>query len=357
MTGHQAGSILFLAPAFLADRRRKRLHGVEIFNLHFIRALLDLNVRVTLPIEPRWADTMRRRLPEHPNLHTIPGLPLRRPLPVSISLLPALLRHGPWDLLLLANNSRGILPAARVLRRLNRVRQTLLFAHQFPRPDYLRAIARLDIPVHAVSNAVADTFRAGGVRQVHVSYGVMNADMFTPRREPRPPGPLRFGIVGQLDTPWKGARLALDAWRALPDRLRGRVELHLLAYRKPPELPPGAFNHDWLPHERVPDFMRSLDALIVPSTSAETFSQAMVQGMLTALPILAFDLPVLKEKLDTGGGLIFRTPAELAALIERLDDDEPARRAMGDAARATALDRYVWRAEGFVMRHLAPLSG
>lgn len=353
MTAGTDRSMLLLAPAFLADRRHKRLHGVEIFNLHFVRRLLELGVGVTLPIEPRWEGTMRERLPDHERLELVAGLPLRRPLPVSLALLPRLLRRGPWDLLVLGNNGRGILPAARALLRTGRARRAVLFAHQFPRDDYVRSIARLGIPVHAVSRAVGDAFAAGGVREVRVSYGVLNAEAFSPRTGPRAPGPIRFGVVGQLDTPWKGAPLALEAWRVLPERLRGRVELHLLAYRTPPtDLPPGVVLHDWLSPEGVPEFLRSLDALIVPSTSAETFSQAMVQGMLTGLPILASDLPVLAEKLDAGGGLIFRTPAELAALVARLHDEENLRRRMGRAARATALERYVWRAEDFVESYL-----
>lgn len=357
MTARTDRSILFLAPALLADRRHKRLHGVEIFNLHFIRRLLDLGVRVSLPIEPRWAGTMRDRLPDHEHLELIAGLPLQRPLPVSLALLPRLLRRGPWDLLLLGNNGRGILPAARVLLRTGRARRAVLFAHQFPRSDYLRSIAGLGIPVHAVSRAVGDAFAAGGVRQVRVSYGLLNAEAFFPREGPRPAGPVRFGVVGQLDTPWKGAHLALEAWRVLPERLRERVELHLLAYRTPPkDLPRGVVLHDWLPPEGVPAFLRFLDALIVPSTSAETFSQAMVQGMLTGLPILAYDLPVLAEKLDAGGGLIFRTPAELAALVVRLHDEDDLRLRVGRAARATALERYVWHAEDFVESYLGEAS-
>ncbi|MBM4107507.1 MAG: glycosyltransferase family 4 protein [Phycisphaerae bacterium] len=358
MTTRRGGSILFLTPAFLADRRHKRVHGVEIFNSLFIRRLLELGHPVTLPIEPRWSTPLREHLPEHPALEVVPGLPLRRPLPVSLALVPSLRRRGPFDLLILGNNGRGILPAARLLRAGSGAKRTVLFAHQFPRPDYLRAIARMGIPVHAVSHAVGDAFKAGGVREVNVSYGVLSAERFHPRAGDRPPGPLRFGVVGQLDTPWKGAHLALDAWRMLPDRLRGRVELHLLAYRHPPpDPPPGAVPHEWLPPGGVADFLRTLDALIVPSTSAETFSQVTVQAMLTGLPILAYDLPVLAEKLDAGGGAVFRSAAELAALVERLHDDEPARAAMGDAARATALQRYVWRAEEFVERYLSPVTG
>jgi glycosyltransferase involved in cell wall biosynthesis len=361
---HAGAHILFLAPAFLADRRRKLVHGVEVFNFLFIRRLLGLGVRVTLPAEPRWRpgfeEHLLRSLPPESagQLDTVWSIPLRRPLPVSLAATPALARRGPYDLLLLANNGRGVLPAVRALRRCAGVRRSLLFAHQLPRPDYARAVARMGIPVLAVSTPVAQGFSEAGVRDIRVDYGVLSDKLYTPgprQLSPPPEAPIRFGVVGQLDTPWKGADLALDAWLALPDHLRPRIELHLLAYRNPPapqRLAPGVVLHPWRTPDRVPEFMRSLDVLIVPSTSQETFSQAMVQGMLTALPVLAFDLPVLAEKLDAGGGLIFRTTAELASLVERLAADPDLRRHLGQAARATALDRYVWRVDHFLARYL-----
>ena len=88
----------------------------------------------------------------------------------------------------------------------------------------------------------------------------------------------------------------------------------------------------------------------------ETFSQAMVQGMLSGLPVLANDLPILTEKLDQGGGLVFRTPAELTGLMARLLADAPLRERLGGEARATALARYVWDTARFARTYLEPAT-
>ena len=110
----------------------------------------------------------------------------------------------------------------------------------------------------------------------------------------------------------------------------------------------------------MPDFLRRMDVMIVPSRDEEimreTFSQAMVQGMLTGLPVIASDLPVLSEKLDRGGGLTFRTVADLREMIARLVRDADLRRRLGAEARRTAAERYVWSTKTFVERYLAPGS-
>lgn len=352
-----------LAPAFMADRRHKRVHGVELFNFLLVRRLVELGVRVTLAAEPRW----REGFAEHfagvgQGLEVVYGLPLSRPLPVSLSLVPGLLRRGPYDLVVLGNNGRGVLPAARAVLRWGQKPRArcVLFAHQYAVERYLRALRPMRIEVHCVSEAIAADFRRVRRWPVSVGYGILNADRFYPV----PQGgagvvsrPVRFGVVGTLDAPDKGAHLALEAWERLSDVVRGRAELHLLAFKNPPEVrSAGVVLHNWLPAERMPDFMRSLDVLIVPSVAAESFSQVAVQGMLTGLPMLAYPLPALAEKLDTGGGAVFKTGAELAALVERLVLEPGLRERMGEIARRTALERYCFSAEAFAERFLGPAA-
>ncbi len=74
--------------------------------------------------------------------------------------------------------------------------------------------------------------------------------------------------------------------------------------------------------------------------------------MLTGLPVLHSTLPVLCEKFDQGGGLVFDSDAALAAGIERLANDPALRRDMGRSGRRTALERYVWSTSRFVDRYL-----
>ena len=100
-----------------------------------------------------------------------------------------------------------------------------------------------------------------------------------------------------------------------------------------------------------------MDIMIAPSRDEnevilETFCQAMVQGMLTGLPILANDLPVLTEKLVSGGGRVFRDAAGLASLMAQTIEDCALRRRLGTEARDIALARYVWRTDVFAADYL-----
>lgn len=363
-----------LAPSFLADRRHKRVHGAEVFNLALARQLAGAGAEVVVGAEPMWAAEFEKHwgdLLAGPGasapgagarasgaLRVVYGPHLRKPLPVSIGVAARLVGERPFDLMILGNVARGVLPAARLLRTLGRARRWMVISHQYPREAYARRVAGLGVEVMAVSEAVARMFRDAGCRDVWVRFGVGNPEAFAPApmkpAEASPGAPVRFGLVGQLDTPWKGAERVLRAWSARPDRLRGRATLHLCAYAtRPAWSDPDAVFHDWLAPSEVGGFMRGLDVLIVPSSSSETFSQVMVQGMLAGLPVISSDLEVLAEKLDTGAGLVFRDEAELTAHIARLAEDARARSAMGAEARRVALERYVWRIEDFIARYLA----
>lgn len=355
-----------LSPAFVADRRHKRVHGVELFNFLFVRRLVEMGVRVTLAAEPRWKAGFAEHLAGvGDGLDVVYGLPLKRPLPVALSVVPKLVRHGPYDLVVIGNNGRGVLPAVRLVQRLSKRRgvggRCVLFAHQYANPKYLKQLRAVDLSVHCVSEAVAADFRKENRWPVSVGYGILNGEQFFPRAASAggdASRPLRFGVVGKLDTPWKGAHLAIEAWERLSGSLLGKAELHMLAYSTPPaKLPAGVVLHEWVPLDKIPEFMRTLDLLIVPSTSAESFSQVSVQGMLTGLPLLVYPIPVLTEKIDAGGGAAFSTPDGLAGLVARCVAEPAWRAEMGAAARRTALERYCWSAEGFCERFLGRGEG
>jgi glycosyltransferase involved in cell wall biosynthesis len=123
-----------------------------------------------------------------------------------------------------------------------------------------------------------------------------------------------------------------------------------------------------MPAESVGEFLRGMDSMLTISTH-ETFSQAIVQGMLTGLPIIASDLPVYLEKLDPlpvgrassppgaelrRGGFIARSPQEIAAAMMALAEDTALRSRLGAEGRRIALDRYIWDTKRFVREHLFP---
>jgi glycosyltransferase involved in cell wall biosynthesis len=74
--------------------------------------------------------------------------------------------------------------------------------------------------------------------------------------------------------------------------------------------------------------------------------------MLTALPLITSNLPILTEKLDEGGGLIFKNEEELVQHMIRLAEDSPFRRKLGMEGRRVAQERYVWDTGSFVEKYV-----
>lgn len=355
----QGKRILFLAPSFLADRRHKRIRGAEIFNLMLVRELVDAGASVTVATEGTWRANMAAHLgdlEQTQRLRLLYTPRLRRPLPASLAAAARLAFSPAFDLLIVGNVGRGVLPAVSLLRRLGKSRRTVVIAHQFPRESYPPMLRGKAIEVMACCNAVADVFRAAGVERVETCFGIQNAADY----HPAPPGSrpddgrVHFCILGVLDSPIKGADIAIEAWSLLPERLRRRAILHLCAYKTPPVLTnPDIVTHEWMPHEAIGDFLRRMDVVLVPSR-IEAFATAMVQGMLCGLPVVCSQLPSLTERIDTGAGLAFADPAELARHVEQLTENAAERARMGIIARHTAVQRYIWSFDRFAGLYLKP---
>lgn len=349
--------VLMMAPSFLADRRHKRIHGAEVFNLLLVRALVSRGVEVTVAAEPRWEANLKEHLGDLLGgglLKIVYGPKLRKPMPTSLAVATKLAFGQTYDLLILGNVARGILPAARLLLLTRRVERVLLIAHQYPRESYVRSLRRFPAVVAAASEAVAKKFRRPGGTPVDVHFGIQNPEEFFPApTRGRAGGKVRFCVIGVLDTPWKGVHLPLEAWDLLPEGVRERAELHLCAFKSPPVFKHASIVHrDWVAPSQVGALLREMDVMIVPSTASETFSQVMVQGMLTGLPQIVYNLDVLTEKLDTGGGVVFTTASELAGQIGTMVSDADARARMGEEARRVASERYIWSAERFIEKYL-----
>jgi glycosyltransferase involved in cell wall biosynthesis len=153
---------------------------------------------------------------------------------------------------------------------------------------------------------------------------------------------------------YKGHDTAIAAFRSLPDDVRRNAELHLASFITPTTIDePGVVAHNWTPAHAVPGFLRRMDVMLTPSRN-ETFSQAIVQGMLTGLPVVATPLPVFTEKLDTGAGIVCRTTEEFTAAMTQLARDPAERRRMGRLGRQTALERYAWSTDRFLDLYLFP---
>lgn len=347
--------VLFLAPSFLSRRAHKPIRGVEIFDLHLVRQMAELGVEVCVPGERYWRKIFEERF-AGVDVETL-YFPGPRKCAFPSMWIAWLLRKRAFDIVLLGNNSRGLLWGLKVLKPGRRGMRVVLLAHREAQREFLPAVFDHDMEVVAVSDAVARSFRVDGrePRRLETYYGIPNGELFTPA-DSRPSdrdGIVRFGVLGKLDNPWKGADLAIRAFQAMDADVRARAELHLAAYPDPPsDLPEGVFAHRWMSAEKTPEFLRALDVYLACSSGQETFGQTMVQAMLTGLAVIATGLEVHREKLDAGGGIVGEDERAISDAMERLAGDADERRRIGEIARATALERYVWDTGEFVERFL-----
>jgi len=358
--------VLLLDQGMLKDRHGKPIHGIELFRVRLIRQLLELGVDVTVGLESSWRAVMEREFPEdgaRPECVYGPGWLKGTPLNGLWAAWAAKRRakkrwggSSRYDAVVFGNVRRGLLPAMKTALRGGLAERALVFAHRPPTERVGRAVARMGAPVLAVSEHVAGPYREAGVERVGVYYGLANVGEFFPAsdddRAANDDGVTRFCLVAKLPHVIKGEDRAVAAFEKLPESVRSKAELHLASWiSEAPYTQRGVVCHPWMTTAEVAALLRRMDVMLCLS-STETFSQAIVQGMLTELPVVATPLPVYTEKLDPAeggaGGVICETDEEIAEAMLRLAEDGELRRRMGRAGRAVAMEKYVWDSERFL---------
>ena len=354
-----------------------KLRGVELFNLGLVRDLAAAGQRLFIPVHPTWHKVLAGDGAMSSTLRPVTNLghPVLTALGAAWSVVRESRHKGPFSFLFVANNAEGLAPAIRLMWRAKAFRHLVLFAHKVPSRRFAAAVADIPGSIVCVCGAIADAFRHCGVTAgVHVDYGIVNADAFHPpsgraalvaagegRACRGRTAPLRVCLLGDMASDWKGADTAVAAMSLLPKAYRGRIELHIKAFRDKRAFPAdsGIVTHPWSGADEVPDFLRDMDVMLAASRNREsdgrlmeTFSQTTVQGMLTGLPVVHTSIPPFMEKFDEGGGIRADTPEEIADALVRLADDPELRARLGREARATALDRYVWDTSRFIERYL-----
>ena len=94
----------------------------------------------------------------------------------------------------------------------------------------------------------------------------------------------------------------------------------------------------------VAPYLKSFDALALPSKVREGVPQAIVQAMMCALPIVSTPMGSIVDAIEDGrSGLLVppQDPEALGAALMRLAEDETLRDRIGKAARARALERFL----------------
>ncbi|MFJ4591751.1 MULTISPECIES: glycosyltransferase family 4 protein [unclassified Kitasatospora] len=169
----------------------------------------------------------------------------------------------------------------------------------------------------------------------------------------------RIGYVGHLYD-GRGIDLILE----LADRLPG-LDFHLIGGAAEDRARwegscglPNVFFHGHRPPAELPSYYPSFDVVLAPyqrkvytwgrlgETGRWASPMKLFEYMSHGRPIIASDLPVLREVLQDGVNCLLRPPDEPDAWADALAGlvaDGALRRALGDEARRQLLDRYTWR--------------
>jgi glycosyltransferase involved in cell wall biosynthesis len=143
------------------------------------------------------------------------------------------------------------------------------------------------------------------------------------------------GLMG-----WKGVDLLIDAARVLPDVsfvIAGGMEQDVLRLRKYARRVWNVRFDGFQPPDRIPLYLAAADVGVVPNRSRPAISAKytsplkVFESMAMGLPLVASDLPSLREILVGEEHAVFVAPDDPAALAEgigRLFGDEALREAM-----------------------------
>jgi phosphatidylinositol alpha-mannosyltransferase len=85
--------------------------------------------------------------------------------------------------------------------------------------------------------------------------------------------------------------------------------------------------------------------LVAPSVGRESFGMVLTRAFACATPVVASDIDGYREVVEPRTGILV-PPADadaIARAVLPLLEDESRRRAMGEAARRVAEERYSWR--------------
>jgi phosphatidylinositol alpha-mannosyltransferase len=197
---------------------------------------------------------------------------------------------------------------------------------------------------------VSERARASQARWFPGEYEVIPNGVLVPEDAPAGEREHRIVFAGRQE-PRKGLQVLLRAWPEIRRRTGLRltvagadplaVRLLLTRLGVPDE---GLDIVGFLSQDELTETLLGAKALVAPSLGQESFGMVLTRAFACALPVVASDIPGYREVLDPSASVVV-PPGEPAALVEAvaaLVDDEPRRVALGEAARALAVELYAW---------------
>ncbi len=225
------------------------------------------------------------------------------------------------------------------------------------------------VPSQALGRYLIDRFHVPPERLRVIPRGVDLSEFHVAAPQPRDGRSWRIGLIGRLST-IKGHDVAI---RALHQLVRGRSfdaprpraglaqdsrDVRLCVVGDAPAHKPhirsaleqlarslqveGAI--EWLgTRHDVPEVLRSLDVVIVPSVYPESFGRTVIEAQAVGIPVVASRVGALPDIIEEGAtGLLVEpgNPTALAAAIERLLSDDVLRRHLSQTARVRVEQRF-----------------
>jgi phosphatidyl-myo-inositol alpha-mannosyltransferase len=200
--------------------------------------------------------------------------------------------------------------------------------------------------------AVSERARESQSRWLPGEYEVIPNGVLVPPSAPAGGREHRVVFAGRQE-PRKGLQVLLRAWPEIhrrtglrltvagADPLAVRLLLTRLRVRDD-----GIDVVGFLSQEELTRTLLGAKALVAPSIGQESFGMVLTRGFACALPAVASDILGYREVLtpDAAVSVAPNDPDALTDAVSALVADEPRREAMGEAARALALERYAWPA-------------
>lgn len=169
---------------------------------------------------------------------------------------------------------------------------------------------------------------------LHLTHGV-NSDFFTPAKTRRRKE-FTLGWVGNSVRGIKRYSIVGDIVK------QGGFKLRTAGFKK-------------YPHDKMPRYYHSIDALIVTSVF-EAHPLVVYEAMSSGLPVVTTDVGDVDRYIIDGvnGFILSRNahPSEYASSLNRLKKDESFRRRVGEAARQTVIEKLSW---GEIVNQYLPL--
>jgi phosphatidyl-myo-inositol alpha-mannosyltransferase len=199
---------------------------------------------------------------------------------------------------------------------------------------------------------VSERARESQQRWLPGEYEVIPNGVLVPPSAPAGGRDHRIVFAGRQE-PRKGLQVLLRAWPEIHRRSGLRltvagadplaVRLLLTRLRVQDD---GIDVVGFLSQEDLTRALLGAKALVAPSIGQESFGMVLTRAFACALPAVASDIPGYREVLAREAAVSV-APDDPDALVDAvcdLVDDEPRREAMGEAARALAVERYAWPA-------------